>query len=100
MYSIRHKTRKAQNRSGTQPCQVCGLPHRLHAHHINGRNIPKANHPSNIANLCPNCHTLVHEGQIILEGHFTTTEGSQLLWHNVTETGLTGQESHPYIIPK
>lgn len=67
-YRIKKETRKAMNRSGNIQCDICEEHEILCDHHINGRDIPNANHTSNIAHLCSNCHRKVHEGLIAIEG--------------------------------
>lgn len=64
-------------------CEVCGEDDIsiLHRHHI----IPRCddrctNKDSNIAILCPNCHTKVHEGEIVIIGVYLTTNGLQPMW--------------------
>lgn len=63
-------------------CEICGtnVPH-LHGHHI----IPRAdvrctNDSGNMCEICPNCHTLIHCGEIIIIGRYFTTEGLQTMW--------------------
>jgi hypothetical protein len=88
------------NRSGTCRCDIChkkGIP--LEEHHINGKDIINPNHASNLTKLCPDCHTLIHNGVVIIEGWFTTTNGLELLWHSLDKSSFSGQDSKPYIIP-
>ena len=85
-----------RNISGKAPCDICGTKTVLVTHHISGRNIPKYNHPSNLANLCPNDHVLVHTGHIVIEKWVSTTSGKLLSWHNKNEPGLVGVDSTPY----
>jgi len=37
-------------------CVLCGNNKKLETHHILGRNIENANHPSNLVTLCRKCH--------------------------------------------
>lgn len=75
--------RKQRNRSCKHPCDICtGVGTPLEVHHIEGRDIPKPNHPSNLTDICPNCHTKVHMGLIIIEQWVMTTSGQELLWHD------------------
>jgi hypothetical protein len=96
----RHKSRKAQNASGKMQCPICKEQHFLTTHHIHGRKIPDYNHESNLADICENCHRKVHEGVIIIEGWFLTTEGNELIWHEVGEISLSGNDAIPYIIQR
>jgi len=95
---LRIKTRKLMNRSGNNICPICNTTNILCEHHIQGRKISNANHFSNIANLCSNCHRKVHEGIIVLEGNFQTTNGIELLWHYNNDQSFSGQNIKPYII--
>lgn len=46
-------------------CSYCGWDKgTCDIHHINGRKIEDADHHSNLALICPNCHRLVHEGKL------------------------------------
>jgi hypothetical protein len=98
-YRIKKETRKAMNRSGTQECPICHTQCLLIEHHINGRNIPNPNHASNLAYICDNDHRLIHEGKIIIEGYFQTTDGLKLLWHSADKESFSNRDSKPYIIP-
>jgi hypothetical protein len=93
-----HKKNKLLNRSGLRRCEICSVSGILVAHHILGREILNANHRSNLVNICPNCHCLIHEGKIIIEKWVVGTTGKFLAWHYVGEDGITGQDSHPYKI--
>lgn len=96
---IKKETRRKLNRSGREKCIICKKGAILVSHHIFGRDIPNFNKPWNLADICPNCHILVHSGEIIIEGWFSTTEGRELLWHYKGEEGITENEAKPYIIP-
>ena len=95
---IKRAVRKVLNRSGTGVCDTCGEKHILIGHHINGRDIPNHNHPSNVVNICDNCHREVHEGRIVLEKWMMTTGGRELLWHSRGQESLSGVEATPYLI--
>jgi len=95
----RRKTKRKINRMGNNPCPICEERHILVEHHIEGRNIPNPNHSSNLAYVCSCCHRELHEGIVIIEGYFQTSNGLQLIWHFKDEEGLTGEESKPYLIP-
>jgi len=97
---MRKKTRKKMNRSGSQECPICKEKHVLIEHHIEGRDIPNANHSSNLAYICDNCHREVHEGIIIIEGYLQTTHGKELFWHRKDEESFSGNDAAPYQIPK
>ncbi|MFA5049005.1 MAG: HNH endonuclease signature motif containing protein [Patescibacteria group bacterium] len=64
-------------------CEICGIKQKniLHYHHI----IPKkdkrcTNSNINIAIVCPNHHSLIHSGEIIIIGVYQTTDGTKLMW--------------------
>jgi len=93
-----NKNRRIRNLSGKAQCDLCGTKTVLVIHHILGRNIPNCNHMSNLANLCPNDHALVHTGKIFIEKWVSTTSGRVLSWHTKDEPGLVGVDSVPYQI--
>jgi hypothetical protein len=95
---ITHKKNKLFNRSGRRTCDICGETAILVEHHISGREIVNANHPSNIANICSNCHMKVHSGVIIVERWSLNTRGRFLAWHSYGSESITGQDSNPYQI--
>lgn len=92
------ETIKNRNRSGKGYCDICKNQEILQVHHINGRDVPNPNHPSNLCNICPNCHSRTHYGFIIIERWIRSTNGLKLLWHKKEETGLTGEDSKPPIL--
>lgn len=64
-------------------CEICGLDKKniLHRHHIIPRMDPRSTDiNANIGILCPNCHNLVHSGEIIIIGVYKTTGGVELMW--------------------
>ena len=95
---MKRETRKIINRKGLYPCDICKKGNILHSHHINGREIPNANHPSNIANVCPNCHSNIHYGYIIVEKWVMTSNGHELFWHKKGEESITGENSTPKLV--
>jgi len=97
---MKKKIRSTINISGKCSCDICGQDIPLVTHHINGRNIPNAEHDSNLVHICPNCHYDIHLGNIILESWFMTTSGRELIWHKNGEKSITGKEAKPFIIPR
>ena len=96
MTKIPKRTRKKMNFSNGAECPICkrkGVI--LIEHHINGRNIPNPNHPSNLAYICSSCHDNIHFHKIIIEGWVKTTDGLELFWHSVDESSVTGMDSKP-----
>lgn len=64
-------------------CEICSLDKKaiLHRHHIIPRTDPRStNSDANLAVLCPNCHSCVHTGELIIIGLYQTTDGLQLMW--------------------
>lgn len=84
--------------SGCSCCEICKNPNILVTHHINGREIPNANHPSNLVNICANCHNDIHYGKIIVEKWVMSTGGPILFWHKKGEASITGEDSTPNLL--
>jgi hypothetical protein len=64
-------------------CEICGIDKKsiLHRHHIIPRCDPRCtNSDNNIAIVCPNDHSLIHAGEIIIIGIYFTSNGYELLW--------------------
>lgn len=69
-------------------CEVCGNKNKkvLDRHHIIPRTDPNCTDlDSNLAIVCANCHRKIHAKEIIIEGVFKTTFGTELFWHYVNE---------------
>lgn len=94
---MRRRLRRALNKTGTCPCEICNEINYLVQHHIQGRSIKRPNHPSNLANICSNCHLKVHRGEIIIEKRVMTTLGEMLLWHTNKTSSITGEDACPYL---
>lgn len=88
---------KKRNRSGKADCDICQEREFLVEHHIRGRKISKPNHPSNLANICSNCHYRVHNGNIIIEQWLKSTSGPELIWHTEEEDSLTGYDADVHL---
>jgi hypothetical protein len=64
-------------------CEICNVEKKsiLHRHHIIPRRDARCtNHDGNLAILCPNCHSRVHTGEIIIIGVYQTSDGRQPMW--------------------
>jgi len=64
-------------------CEVCSYPtvSALHIHHIIPRQDPRSsNNLNNLAVLCATCHSLVHSGDIIIIGVYSSSAGRKLMW--------------------
>jgi len=94
------KSRRISNQSGKNLCQVCNEPHILQTHHILGRDIPNPNHPSNLVDICANCHGYIHWGKIIIERWVMTSSGKKLMWYKEGEESFTGDKAVPHIIKR
>jgi len=76
-------------------CEICGLKKKsiLHRHHIIPRPDSRStNYDNNLAILCPNCHSRVHTGELIIIGVYHSTGGSQLIWFKKGEPPPLPQE--------
>lgn len=61
-------------------CEICKNKFNyLEKHHIKSVSKGGKNEKGNYAYICPNCHELVHRGEIILEGRFGSTKGTILV---------------------
>lgn len=97
---MRKKIRKVINRTGKFPCEICKEKQILCEHHINGRDIPNYSKEWNLCHICSNCHRLVHEGIIVIEGWIITSDGKKLFHHQKDQPAFSGSNSETYIIPK
>ena len=64
-------------------CEICGFsnPDNLHIHHIIPRTDKRSsNNLNNLACICPTCHSLVHTGDIIIIGVYTSTAGRTIMF--------------------
>lgn len=73
-------------------CEVCQEITHCDRHHIESQAFKGSNKKFNVTKLCPNCHRLVHMGEIILEGKFLTSIGYQLIWHRASDTSILNQD--------
>ena len=72
-------------------CEVCGINFKyLERHHIQSKSLGGTNGKDNIALICPSDHTLVHRGDLIIEGRFFTSNGDLLMWRKRGEPSITG----------
>lgn len=69
-------------------CEICGLADLsiIHRHHIIPQSDPRCtNSHDNLACLCPNCHSKVHTGELIIIGVYPSTDGRCLVWFKSNE---------------
>jgi len=70
-------------------CEICEQDFiKLDNHHIQSRCKGGGDNRFNLAHICPNCHRMVHKGEIILEGKFNSTAGPMLIWRNKIENKI------------
>ncbi len=74
-------------------CEICKSKLLTDTHHIQSKSKNGSNQLHNICELCPNCHRLVHEGKIILEGRFLTSDcklnETELIWRFTNINSIT-----------
>jgi 5-methylcytosine-specific restriction endonuclease McrA len=78
-------------------CVIC-FRKAHHKHHIVSKSKGGSNKPYNLCNLCASCHVEVHQGNIIIEGNFQTTNGYTTLWHTKGEKSITNSSPDVYLI--
>lgn len=84
-------------RSGTKTCPISGYVGSLVEHHINGRDIKGAEEDWNKVWVSPNVHDKIHDGSIIIEGWYSTSDGRTLIWRCKDQESITGTSSTPPI---
>jgi hypothetical protein len=82
-------------RSGVKKCPISGYVGPLIEHHIHGREINDAESDWNKAWISPNVHDMIHQGVIIIEGWFMTSEGRTLIWRWNGDETTTGFSATP-----
>jgi len=74
-------------------CEICKTKLLTDIHHIQSKSKNGSNQLHNICELCPNCHRLVHDGIIILEGRFLTSDcklnETELIWRFNDNNSIT-----------
>lgn len=84
-------------------CYFCGIEEKtskapkgkkyrklIETHHIKHKSDGGSNHPSNKVCCCSNCHTLIHEGHIILYDYLNIGFAKYLKWidqNNIEQFG-------------
>ena len=79
-------------------CEICNIKILCDVHHIQSKSKGGKNLKNNKCILCPNCHRLVHIGNIILEGRFKSTAGDILVWRKKEDDPITDHLPNVYII--
>jgi hypothetical protein len=70
-------------------CEICGFSKKraLNLHHIIPRCDPRCtNDNNNLCICCHSCHDLIHAGEIIIIGVYSSTAGRKLYWFNKGQT--------------
>lgn len=86
-------------------CEICKSKILTDTHHIQSKSKNGSNQLHNICELCPNCHRLVHEGIIILEGRFLTSDckngNTELIWrYNNCQSITEVNDPEVYLLKK
>lgn len=78
-----HRKFHGQKKLIKNRCEICGFnnPAALNVHHI----IPRCdsrctNDNHNLSIVCHICHDLIHVGEIIVIGVYSSTQGRKLMW--------------------
>jgi len=80
-------------------CEICKkeFPY-LDTHHIHSTSLGGSNKSFNKCDICPNCHALVHNGEIIIEGKYSSTAGKYLIWRERNDPSITGLPDPPVFL--
>jgi len=62
----KHKWDKLYEILGTK-CMICGFDDVIEVHHIVSPKLGGSHHPENILILCPNHHTMLHNGLLVIK---------------------------------
>jgi hypothetical protein len=73
-------------------CEICKSDEKflLERHHINSKSLDGPDTDWNLVDLCVRCHRLVHNGLIVIEGWFGSTQGRVLLWRKFDKESISG----------
>lgn len=78
-------------------CEICLNIFHVDNHHIQSVSKDGSNKKWNKIKICPDCHRLVHIGEIIIEGKFLTSSGYKLLWRRKDSESITENKPEVYI---
>jgi len=74
-------------------CEICGEEINTDTHHIRSLSKGGEDISSNRCKICPNCHRLVHVGDIIIEGRFLVLSkeesGNILIYRKKGDNSIT-----------
>lgn len=84
-------------------CEICNEIKYTDTHHIKSRSKGGEDKPYNKCEVCPNCHRDIHNGVIILEGRFLSTNckspiDTELIWRRQKDPTITTFEPEVYLI--
>lgn len=79
-------------------CTICKTEAYCDWHHIQSKSRGGTNAKYNLVELCPNCHRLVHKGELIVEGWFSSTRGRVVVWRKKGEKSVTGIKDPPCML--
>ena len=80
---MKSRRRHGQNKLIKDKCEICSYDAAaaLNVHHIIPRCDPRCtNNNENLSILCHSCHDLVHAGEIIIIGVYSSTGGRKMMW--------------------
>ena len=73
-------------------CSICDYRGHTEDHHIQSKSLGGSNKKSNRIHLCPNCHSEVHRGLIVIEGKVMSSAGVKLIFHKKGEAPVLNRE--------
>jgi len=77
-------------------CEICKIMFKSYDdHHIHSTSLGGLNCASNRCRICPNCHRSTHNGEIIIEGRFSTGIGNIIVWRKKGEPSITEMPDPP-----
>ena len=83
-------------------CEICKLNISTEIHHITSKKYNGSNKSGNLVELCPNCHSQVHLGEIIIEGKFLTSScligELELIYHMKNQPSITNSKPNCFIV--
>ena len=72
-------------------CSICKQYNIVVEHHITSKCYGGTNKKSNRVSICPTCHSLVHYGEVIIEGYFfCAPNGKTLIHRKKGESSIAG----------
>jgi hypothetical protein len=78
-----NRRRRGQPKLSKDRCEICNYDRSaaLNIHHIIPKCDPRcSNDNHNLAIVCHTCHDLIHAGEIVIIGVYSSTAGRKLMW--------------------